>query len=153
MVQFQADPAKTVRATSWFVWSLMAKYVFTETLPSTSNFDPLYYVAGKNSKTGAHTFKAAVYNATATVPVSLTFDGVAAGTSAELTVLTGPANVYESNDPADPSKNVVVSTVSTVKSDAAGVFKFTLPDMSVAVLTTKPEKKKRHWERAIGGGQ
>jgi alpha-N-arabinofuranosidase len=149
MVQFQADPAKTVRSTSWYVWSLFAKYVFTETLPTTSDFDPLYYVAGRNNETGAHIFKAAVYNATEPVAISLSFDGLAAGSSAELTLLTGPENVYEVNDPADPSKNVVVETVSTITSDAKGVFKFSMPDQSVGVLTTVPreEKKKRHWQR------
>lgn len=150
MIQFQADPAKTVRSVSWFVWSLLAKHIFTETLPTTSTFKPLYYVAGKNTKTGGHIFKAAVYNSTVTgnnnsttsvnVPVRLTFDGVKPGTKAELTVLSGPQNVYESNDPANPALNIVKTTVTEVTSDAKGVFSFSLPDMSVSVLDTTPKK-------------
>jgi alpha-N-arabinofuranosidase len=149
MIQFQADTAKTVRSTSWYVWSLFAKHVFTKTLPTTSKFGPLYHVAGKNEQTGGHIFKAAVYNSTngADVPVRLTFEGVREGTNAELTVLTGPKNVYGVNDP-NTGVNVVKTKTSNIKADKGGVFQFSLPDMSVAVLDTSP-KKPGHWNRAI----
>ncbi|KAI0449085.1 alpha-N-arabinofuranosidase A [Xylaria acuta] len=142
MLQFAADPALTTRSTSWYVWELMAAHPITETLPASTEFDPLYYVAGKNEKTEAHVFKAAVYNSTngADVPVRLSFDGVASGTTAELTVLTGPLDPYGVNDPFT-GVNVVKTTKATVKSDKNGTFSFSLPNLSVAVLDTKGKRK------------
>jgi alpha-L-arabinofuranosidase len=148
IIQFSADPAKTVRATSWYIWELLASSVFTHTLPSTSDFNPLYYVAGKNDKTGGHIFKAAVYNATtAEVPVKLTFEGVKQGTKAQLTVLTGPKDVYGFNDPYKVT-NVVKTTKSTVTAGKDGVFSFKLPNLSVALLDTGV-KKHYYYNRAI----
>ncbi|KAI0466197.1 alpha-N-arabinofuranosidase A [Xylaria cf. heliscus] len=148
MLQFAADPALTTRSTSWYVWELMAAHPITETLPASTGFDPLYYVAGKNEKTGAHVFKAAVYNSTdgADVPVRLTFDGVASETTAELTVLTGPEDPYGVNDPFT-GINVVKTTKTAVKSDNNGTFSFSLPNLSVAVLDTKGNRKavRRQW--------
>ncbi|KAI0854714.1 alpha-N-arabinofuranosidase A [Xylaria cubensis] len=142
MLQFAADPALTTRSTSWYVWELMAAHPITETLPASSDFDPLYYVAGKNDKTGAHIFKAAVYNSTdgADVPVKLTFDGAVADTAAELTVLTGPEDPYGVNDPFT-GVNVVKTTKTTIRSDRNGTFSFSLPNLSVAVLETKGKRK------------
>lgn len=136
MIQFAADPALTTRSTSWYVWELFAGHLMTHTLPATADFDPLYYVAGHNADTNSHVFKAAVYNATADVPVALRFDGVAPGAKAELTLLTGPENVYDHNAPGGP--NVVQTTKEKVVADDDGVFHFALPDMSVAVLDTAP---------------
>ncbi|KAF7538512.1 hypothetical protein G7054_g2915 [Neopestalotiopsis clavispora] len=137
MVQFAADPALTTKSTSWFVWELFAGHIFTHTLPATADFNPAYYVAGKNEDTGAYIFKATVYNSTdgADVPVSLSFDGVSAGTTAELTVLTGPEDPYGWNDPFT-GVNVVTTTKTTVTADDAGAFEFVLPNLSVAVLDT-----------------
>ncbi|KAI0402877.1 alpha-N-arabinofuranosidase A [Xylaria palmicola] len=142
MLQFAADPAMTTRSTSWYVWELMAAHPITETLPVNSKFGPLYYVAGRNEKTQGHIFKAAVYNSTdgADVPVALTFDGVAAGTTAELTVLTGPQDPYGVNDPFT-GINIVKTTKTTVKSDKNGSFSFRLPNLSVAVLATKDKRR------------
>jgi hypothetical protein len=39
-------------------------------------YGPLYYAVGLDSATDSRIFKAAVYNSTAEVPVSLTFEGV-----------------------------------------------------------------------------
>ncbi|KAI8950634.1 alpha-N-arabinofuranosidase A [Xylaria longipes] len=142
MLQFAADPALTTRSTSWYVWELMAAHPITEILPASTDIDPLYYVAGKNEKTQAHVFKAAVYNSTdgADVPVRLTFDGVASGTTAELTVLTGPEDPYGVNDPFT-GVNIVKTTKTIVKSDTDGTFLFSLPNLSVAVLDTKGKHK------------
>lgn len=123
----------------------MAAHPITETLPvASADFGPVYYVAGKNEQTQGHIFKAAVYNSTdgADVPISLTFEGVAAGTSAELTVLTGPEDPYAVNDPFT-GVNVVETSKTTVKSDENGVFSFSLPNLSVAVLDTNTKGKRR----------
>lgn len=116
---------------------LFAGHIFTHTLPATADFNPAYYVAGKNEDTGAYIFKAAVYNSTdgADVPVLLNFDGVAAGATAELTVLTGPEDPYGWNDPFT-GVNVVATTKTTLTADDAGAFAFSLPNLSVAVLDT-----------------
>ncbi|KAI1492729.1 alpha-L-arabinofuranosidase [Biscogniauxia mediterranea] len=149
MLQFAADPALTTRSTSWYIWELMAAHIMTETLPATTDFDPLYYVAGRNDKTGGHIFKAAVYNSTdgADVPVKLNFEGVAPGTEAELTILTGPENAYGINDPFT-GVNVVETSTTTVTADEQGNFQFSLPNLSVAVLDSAP-KAKRRWDRSI----
>ncbi|KAI0108860.1 alpha-N-arabinofuranosidase A [Nemania sp. FL0031] len=148
MLQFAADPAMTTRSTSWYAWELMAAHPITATLPASGGFGPLYYVTGKNEKTQSHIFKAAVYNSTnsADVPVSLTFDGVAAGTTAELTVLTGPEDPYGVNNPFT-GVNVVKTTKTTVKSNTNGTFSFNMPNLSVAVLETKGRRGavRRQW--------
>lgn len=109
----------------------------TNTLPTTSStpFGPLYYVAGIDSDSNSHIFKAAVYNSTAAVPVSLSFDGVKEGTSAQLTLLTAP-DPYSMNAVGGP--NLVKTEVSTLRADGQGTFEFSLPNLSVAVLMTTP---------------
>ena len=92
-------------------------------------------MAGRSDKTRSHIFKAAVYNSTADVPVSVTFEGVKAGTAAQLTVLTGPADPYGYNDPWT-RVNVVKTAKRSVTAGANGAFSFTLPPLSVAVLDT-----------------
>lgn len=79
-------------------------------------------------------FKAAVYNSTAAVAFSLKFEGVSAGASAQLTVLTAPA-ARSYNAPGLPE--VVKQTVSTIQAAQDGAFQFTLPGLSVGLLTTK----------------
>lgn len=105
----------------------------THTLPakSSAGFDPLYYVAGRNDDSGSHIFKAAVYNSTEEVPVSVSFEGVEAGTKAELTVLTAP-DAYSMNEIG--GGNIVQRQVSTVTAGKGREFSFELPDLSVAVL-------------------
>lgn len=107
----------------------------TSTLPATSSdaFGPLYYVSGVNSKTNSHIWKGAVYNSTADVPVSLTFENVGRGATADLTILTAP-DVYSMN--AVGEANLVKSQTTTIKAGKRGVFSFKLPNLSVAVLTT-----------------
>lgn len=107
----------------------------TNTLPTTWNdtYGPLYYVAGLNSDTNSHIFKAAVYNSTADVPVSLTFEGIGRGMTADLTILTAP-NAYTMNEVGGP--NLVNNQTTTIKAGKRGEFNFKLPNLSVAVLST-----------------
>lgn len=109
----------------------------TNTLPATSSFDPVFYVAGTNADKGTFVWKGAVYNTTdgADVPVSLAFEGVEAGAAASLTVLAGPENPYGWNDPFT-RVNVVNSTTYALVAGDGGVFEFGLPELSVAVLET-----------------
>ncbi|KAK0669942.1 family 51 putative glycoside hydrolase [Cercophora samala] len=138
-VQHAADPALTTRSTSWYVWRIFAHHIIRETLPVDApagkpNFDPLFYVAGK-SETGTGIFKAAVYNSTESIPVSLKFDGLNEGAVANLTVLTGPEDPYGFNDPFT-GVNVVEEKTTFIKAGKGGAFTFTLPGLSVAVLET-----------------
>lgn len=154
MVQFSADPALTTKSTSWYTWELFAGHLMTHTLPSTADYDPLYYVTGKNENTGGFIFKGAVYNSTdgADVPVKLSFDGVKEGTAAELTILSGPENPYGYNDPFT-GVNVVKTTKEKVVAGEDGVFDFVLPNLSVAVLdsgssTLARKSTMRHGQRS-----
>ncbi|KAK3385211.1 glycoside hydrolase superfamily [Podospora didyma] len=135
LLQHAADPALTTRSTSWHVWRLLGSHVLTQTLPVTAQsggIRPLYYVAGKSE--GTHVFKAAVYNATQPVEISLRFEGMTAkGQTAALTVLRGPQDPYGVNDPFTQI-NVVNETTLAVAADEGGVFRFSLPHLSVAVL-------------------
>jgi alpha-N-arabinofuranosidase len=108
----------------------------TNTLPATSTdaFGPLYYATGLDNKTNSHIFKAAVYNSTANVPVSLTFDGIGRGTKADLTILTAP-DAFAMNEVG--GSNIVKSTTTTIKAGKKGEFSFSLPNLSIAVLSTK----------------
>ncbi|PKY07122.1 glycoside hydrolase [Aspergillus campestris IBT 28561] len=134
-ISFNADSAQTALSTSWHLYKLFSESHITNTLPTTSEteFGPLYYVAGLDSATESHIFKAAVYNSTEPVPVSLTFEGVKAGSPAELTVLTAP-DAFAMNEVGAP--NLVDSKVKTVKAGKGGAFEFELPDLSIAVLKT-----------------
>ena len=107
----------------------------TNTLHATSPdaFGPLYYATGLDNRTNSHIFKAAVYNSTADVPVSLTFEGINRGATADLTVLTAPS-AYSMNDVGAP--NMVNSQTVKVTAGRNGVFNFKLPNLSVAVLRT-----------------
>ena len=121
----------------------MGKHVITKTLPvaTDSNFGPLFYVAGSTNK-GTTVFKAAVYNTTAPVFVSLQLEGYKKGATATLTVLTGPENPYGYNDPWTQA-NVVKETTTTLKAGDNGTFSFSLPQLSVAVLETSGKGNKK----------
>ncbi|KAH7127483.1 glycoside hydrolase superfamily [Dactylonectria macrodidyma] len=137
MIQHAADPALTTRSTSWHVWELFASYPMTHTLPATAEFDPLFYVTGKNERKGSHIAKLAAYNTTnsISVPVSVTFDGVKRGTAAELTILTSKSGAEGFNNPYT-SKNIVHCATSRITSNSKGAFRFKMPELSVAVLET-----------------
>lgn len=144
-IQHAADPALTTLSTSYHVWKLLGTTAITKTLPitaKTGGIGPLYYVAGE-TESGTSVFKAAVYNSTEPVAVSVQFAGLAGkvkqpakkAATATLTVLTGPANPYEYNDPWKHN-NVVKETKTKLTAKQGGTFSFTLPQLSVAVLET-----------------
>ncbi|CAI7673973.1 unnamed protein product [Penicillium pancosmium] len=135
MISFNANPDDTARSTSFHVYDLFNKNHMTNTLPATSEdaFGPLYYATGLDSKSNSRIFKAAVYNSTEDVPVSLTFSGVGRGTKADLTILTAP-NALSMNEVG--GANIVNSKTTTIKAGKKGEFSFKLPNLSVAVLTT-----------------
>lgn len=132
LIEFDAYPGHTTLSTSWYVIHLLSGTRITENLPMTitdGGFGPAYFVAGRSDVTGSHIAKFAVYNSTGSVPFTLSFEGVGAGATGNLTYLTAPMNA--SNPIAG---NVVQETVSTVTASANGTFSFTLPEYSVAVL-------------------
>ncbi|KAI3227244.1 hypothetical protein DTO012A7_6910 [Penicillium roqueforti] len=135
ILSFNSDPDQTARSTSWHLYTLFNHNLMTNTLPSTSSddFGPLYYATGLNSKTNSHIFKAAVYNSTSDVPVSLTFEGVGRGTKADLTILTAP-DPFSVNEVG--GTNIVNSKTTQIKAGKKGEFSFKLPNLSIAVLTT-----------------
>ncbi|KAJ5675272.1 uncharacterized protein N7477_005206 [Penicillium maclennaniae] len=135
MISFNANQDDTAKSTSWHVYNLFNKNHMTNTLPATwdGTYGPLYYAVGLDSATDSRIFKAAVYNSTTEVPVSLTFDGVGRGTTADLTILTAPT-AYSMNEVG--GANMVKSQTTTIKAGKKGVFSFSLPNLSVAVLTT-----------------
>ncbi|KFA62879.1 hypothetical protein S40285_02260 [Stachybotrys chlorohalonatus IBT 40285] len=152
ILQFAADPSLTTRSTSWYVWELFARFPLSRTLPATADFGPAYYVAGVDDDTGSYIWKGAVYNTTdgADLPMSLTFDGVAPGTTAELTVLTSvDGDPYAWND-AHVGVNIVDSAVTQLEANDDGAFTFSLPDLSVAVLATSPTSEGRKAKRTVG---
>ncbi|KAI5275550.1 putative vacuolar segregation protein [Aureobasidium subglaciale] len=146
MISFTADATKNVLSTSWHMLQLLGNHIMTETLPvSGGKFGPAYYVAGYNNQTGSHILKTAVYNATGDVPVSVSFKGVTAGTTATLTVLTAPSgDSYNA-----VGAQVVQSTNTSIEASAGGVFKFELPNLSVSVLEV--HGRATYWAGSWGG--
>lgn len=154
IVQFAADPKLTTRSTSWYVWELFAGHPMTHTLPASADFDPLFYVAGRNEDKGSFIWKGAAYNTTdhADVPVSVTFEGVEAGTKASLTVLTNSdGDPFAYNDP-HTGVNIVESTATVIEVGEDGAFTFSLPELSVAVLDTDHEGAGDENKRGNGKG-
>jgi alpha-N-arabinofuranosidase len=146
MISFTADTTKDVLSTSWHMLRLLGNHLITETLPTTGgNFGPAYYVAGYNNQTGSHMLKTAIYNATADVPVSVSFKGVSAGATATLSVLTAPSGDSYNN----LGTQVVKSTNTTIKASAGGVFKFSLPNLSISVLEV--QGRPTYWAGSWGG--
>lgn len=146
LIYFDANNDNDVLSTSYHMLSLLSNTRMTTTRPATTSVQsgPLYWVAGENEGTGARIAKFAVYNSTSTpdqptpyengiIPVEMSFDGVAQGARANLTVLTAPSwNAFNEVGEA----NVVQTTVTTITADLGGVFSFELPDLSVALLET-----------------
>lgn len=133
LLSFDADPQRTTISTSYHTWGLLSSNIATETLPSTSDGDlgPLYYSTGRNNATGTLLFKAAVYNSTSDVTISIFFEGVAAGMKSELTVLTAD-DPFANNELG--GTEVVKRSTQTLIANAGGAFNFSLPNLSVAVL-------------------
>lgn len=69
------------------------------------------------------------------MPVKVAFEGVEAGTKAELTLLTGPEDPFGYNDPWS-GVNVITTTKTILEAGSDG-FEFTMPQLSVAVLDTQ----------------
>ncbi|KAF4553728.1 Alpha-L-arabinofuranosidase C-terminal domain-containing protein 2 [Elsinoe fawcettii] len=141
LIQYTADSNQTTRAVTWYCWSLFAHHPITHTLPTTSNssYGPVYWGAGKDeNRNDALVWKGAVYNTTdgADVPVSVQFEGVAAGAKANLTILTNSVgDPYRYNDPFT-GVNIVATATTEVTAGDNGAFSFSLPQLSVAVLDT-----------------
>ncbi|KAL0941459.1 alpha-L-arabinofuranosidase [Colletotrichum truncatum] len=137
-IAYDADPARTTRSTSFHTYKLLASHVLTETLPSEGDigYGPLYWVTGRNNQTGSLIFKAAVYNSTADVHISLDFDGVPAGATGELTILTS-SSADAQNVLGGPE--VIHTNVSTVVAGSDANFVFALPNLSVATLIVKEQ--------------
>ncbi|KAF1347105.1 glycoside hydrolase superfamily [Delphinella strobiligena] len=145
LISYTADPSQDVLSTSWHLINLLSGTRISNTLPTSGgDFGPAYWVAGVG-ETGSHILKTAVYNTTGDVPVTVSFNGVSAGFTAKLTVLTAP-DAYSYND---IGIDVVNTTSTTITASSAGVFTFTLPDLSVSVLevggssNTSSKKSKR----------
>lgn len=137
MITFTANPDETTLSTSYHTFQLYSQNRYLTARPVTTNANlngPVYFAAGDDIYTGIRTFKTAVYNSGGDVPLTVTFDGVGAGTNAVLTVLTSNAGLMAVNSLRGP--NVVQRTTCTVTADGNGAFVFTLPDYSVAVLRT-----------------
>lgn len=117
---------------------LLARHTMTKTLPTTSDFRPLYYVAGINEVDNTRIFKVAAYNSTDVTPVSVKFEGVPAGTTAQLTILTG-LDPYGFNDPYT-GVNMVTTEVQSLIMSGDGTYDFSLPNLSVALLVTHTEE-------------
>ena len=135
LISFTADPTQNVLSTSYRVIELLSNALYEETVPVTKGdsdvFGPSYWVAGTSGK-GRYTVKLAVYNATETQSFNVNFDGVAAGSKANLTVLTaGPlaSNVLGGEE-------VVVRTETQLVASEDGSIAFELENYSVALLTT-----------------
>lgn len=112
----------------------------THTLPvfTTTSLGPAYFVAGKNEGVGSYMLKAAVYDsknaAPADVPLTVRFDGLSSGATAQLTVLTAPSPLAQ-NTPGGPE--VVQKNVTTLIAGSDGSFVFALPNLSVGLLEAK----------------
>lgn len=135
LISYTADPAQTVLSTSYEVLKLFGTNAFTSTLPVTSDsaFGPAYWVAGRGVDNGTSTYylKTAVYNSTEEVEFDVSFEGLESG-SATLTVLTA-TDAYAHNGIGSE----VVSTTTSTLSAVDGAFRFSLPELSVAVLAAK----------------
>ena len=88
------------------------------------------FVSNPDAKNVVPNSYIAVYNSTDDVPVSISFDGLNAGSTATLTILTAPA----ADSYNDIGSNVVASENKTVTASSNGVFSFNLPALSVSVL-------------------
>lgn len=143
LLQYTADPKMTTKAVTWYCWSLFAHHPISSTLPTTSNssYGPVYWGAGiDEARNNALVWKGAAYNTTngADVPVTVHFEGVSPGTKASLTVLTNSVgDPYMYNDPRT-GINIVNTTTTQLTAGYGGAFKFSLPQLSVAVLDTDP---------------
>ncbi|KAL1305728.1 hypothetical protein AAFC00_007314 [Neodothiora populina] len=131
LISYTADPSQDVLSTSWHMLQLMSEVRITETLPTSGGaFGPAYWVAGVNDDRGSHILKTAVYNSTGDVPMTVSFNSINAGTTANLTVLTAPG-AYSYND---IGSDIVKGNSTILTASSAGAFTFYLPNLSISVL-------------------
>lgn len=142
LISFNADPAQTVLSTSYRAIELFSANRHTATVPVVSDlpFGPAYYVAG-TTDSGSYVFKVATYNSTAATPFNISFEGITAGETAKLTVLTEipgdrPAGLRSNKFVNGTVVEVVQSTESVLTAGSEGTFEFELENYSIAVLTT-----------------
>lgn len=128
LISYTADPSQDVLSTSHHMIALLSGTRMTETLPAPGEFDPVYWVAGRNNNTGSYILKAAVYNSTGDVPMTVNFPS---GSSANLTILTAP----DGNSYNDIGSDIVSTNTTTITGND-GTFSFSLPNLSIAVLET-----------------
>lgn len=134
LISYSADTSADVLSTSWHMIQLLSAHRISTTLPIDSpTFDPVYYVAGYSNSSNSYILKSAVYNATETVPVSVTFEGVSEGMEGTLTVLTAP-DAFSYNG---VGSDVVKSTSTSLTAGSGGVFEFDLDNLSISVLEVK----------------
>jgi alpha-N-arabinofuranosidase len=125
LISFNSDPEQTVKSTSYHLVELFSTTRLTHTLSTAADakYGPVWWVAGRNEKQKSKIFKAAVYNSTAPVQLSISFKGVAAGAGATLSVLAAPS---PSSFNEVGAEHVKKSTME-VTADANGVYSFPLP--------------------------
>lgn len=135
LIGFNANTSATTLSTSYHVIKLFSNARFTEVLPvdNSAEYNPAFWVAGKNAHANKFLWKAAVYNVTGDageVDFDVVFPGAVEGSSAQLTVLT-------SSDPLNENllgeADVVVTETRNVTAGQNG-FTFKLPQWSVALL-------------------
>ncbi|TLS31002.1 hypothetical protein PpBr36_02628 [Pyricularia pennisetigena] len=135
LISFNANTSATTLSTSYHVIKLFSNARFTEVLPvdNSAEYNPAFWVAGRNADANKFLWKAAVYNVTGDadeVDFDVVFPGVVEGSSAQLTVLT-------SSDPLNENvlgaADVVVAETRNVTAGQNG-FTFKLPQWSVALL-------------------
>ncbi|KAF7198284.1 Alpha-L-arabinofuranosidase A [Pseudocercospora fuligena] len=134
LISYDADPKHTTLSTSWHVAKLFSSVRLTEVLPmENAVYDPMYYVAGRSKERESWVLKAVVYNATEDVPFQVKFEGMEeAGQMGNLTWLTAPMNASQ-----PIGGNIVEWHTEMIESEEGGVFGFSLPEYSVAVLEAK----------------
>jgi alpha-N-arabinofuranosidase len=138
LISFTSDPSQDVKSTSYHLVQLYSGTRISETLPAPAvdgGFGPLYWVAGKGAS-GSYILKTAVYNSTqltnssAPYPANVQFDGVGAGATGTLTMLTAPSpDSYN-----DIGSDIVETTTTQVTANSNGTFALQLPDYSIAVF-------------------
>lgn len=134
LISYSADTSSDVLSTSYHMIQLFSSHRISTTLPiDAPSFDPVYYVAGHSNSSDSYLLKAAVYNSTEPVPISVTFSGVAEGAEGTLTVLTAP----DAESYSDVGTDVVKSTTTSLKAGSEGVFEYQLDNLSISVLEVK----------------
>lgn len=134
LISYSASSDEDVLSTSYKLIELFSAHRISEVLPVDNPvFKPAYYVAGYSNSSDSYIVKAAVYNSTEPVDVSVSFEGVSEGAEGTLTILTAPeATSYNS-----VGSDIVETSTKSLTAGSGGVFSFSLPDLSVSLLEIK----------------